>query len=584
MTFSVDDYEKAIARIFQGEHVIGTGFLVAPGYVMTCAHVVLQAIGIEKGNFASYQGQPQERVSLDFHVLATGQLIEAEVVAWLAYSIEIGDVAVLRLLSPEPEGVRSIPLVEVLRDQVEADRHFVYGFGGGKLGGRSDAYRPKANAAGGRFQLCKDDGSNDETIKPGFSGAPVWNEARKCVIGMVATAVVTKDEQQSTAYAIPTKALRPVLKQIEAFYLHDVLMQSLEGCNSDEQKRQLTIAIAATFRQCNLQEDDRYWQKQLVELSTNRPPVRDWEQEGNLVRFAILLAKMEDTPPHVYVQLKTWVECCNLKFSDLLDRLTLEIKTQKIPLSHVCQHLMVVVDQEGTSTHELRVSLWQVADRETYNPKQIELDKLIAIAALPQFIRKQIRKFRQEPKPTIHLFVPRSLFGCDIEMLPSSKRGQTLGSEYPFVVRTNLTTHPIDYCYYDSWNDKWNAFEETIDQPTDTVFQSIDCSQAEEDLVDELEHINAAVLQGHDSVGELFDLISEQTALPVALWSRDPNFQGSMTEMLDCIVKTLHDRIRQKRDIARQAKPESLLGHHLSLVWEDPKIVPPDMLFDPEAC
>ena len=215
MSFGIDDYEKAIARMFDPQgNVIGTGFLVAPGYVMTCAHVVLQAIGIAKEDFAKYKGQPQEVVSLDFHVLATGVKIEAEVVAWETYRLDGGDVAVLKLRSPEPKGVKPIPLAVVNRSQVKDEDHGVYGFGKNSMGGRSDAYRPKATVAGGRFQLCKIGDVNDETIKPGFSGAPVWNEARSCVIGMVATAVVTKDEQQSTAYAIPTRLLQSVLVKI----------------------------------------------------------------------------------------------------------------------------------------------------------------------------------------------------------------------------------------------------------------------------------------------------------------------------------------------------------------------------------
>lgn len=153
MTFSVDDYEKAIVRIFDRQgHVIGTGFLVAPGYVLTCAHVVLQAIGLVKEDFAQYEGQPQERISLDFHLLQSGP-IQAEVVAWLPYSpaLESGDVAALKLLTSEQGEAKPMPLDEVLRVAVENDQHSVYGFGKSAAGGRSDAYRPKTTVAGGRF-------------------------------------------------------------------------------------------------------------------------------------------------------------------------------------------------------------------------------------------------------------------------------------------------------------------------------------------------------------------------------------------------------------------------------------------------
>jgi V8-like Glu-specific endopeptidase len=591
MTFSLDDYEKAIARIFdrQGQ-VIGTGFLVAPGYVLTCAHVVLQAIGIPKESFAKYEGQPQELLSLDFHVLASGQSIQANVVAWLPYSLEAGDVAALKLLTPEPTEAQPIPLVEVSRADVETDRHSVYGFGKGASGGRSDAYRPKANVAGGRFQLCKFD-SEDETIKPGFSGAPVWNEARQCIIGMVATAVVTMDEKQSTAYAIPTKVLQPVLKQVEALYLDDVLEQSLEACSNADEQHQLTLAIDTALRSCNPNGGDCPWRDQLVALGTDRPPRADWETEGRLAHFATLLAQMSSTPAYTYGRLKTWVEQrCHLNFPSLLDRISLEMKQQKkVVPSGKCQHLMVVVEPVETAIHELRVSLLAVPDRDTYNPYEpllpIAQEEGLSPQALPAFLQKTIRdRLHKKTTPTIHLFVPRDLFDCDFAMLPSSRLGDALGSKYPLVIRTNLTTHPIGRYYRDDWQEKWEQVEQAFENPICTTVKPIDCSLPEGELIAELKTIWAAMLEKCDCVSDLFELASEETVLPLALWSRDPQFQNHLTEVLDGIVRHLPDRIQQERATAFKSQIKPVLGHHLSLVWEDPKIVPPDMQFDPEAC
>ena len=319
MTLSVDDYEKAIARIFDAQgNVIGTGFLVAPGYVLTCAHVVLQAIGEAKDKFADYVGQPQELITLDFHVLATGQYIEAEVVAWMPYSLESGDVAALRLKSSAPEGATPVPLVTVTRAEVENDSHAVYGFGRSPNRGRSDAYRPKANVAGGRFQLCKVGDPNDETIKPGFSGAPVWNEPRSCVIGMVATAVVAKEDQQSLAYAIPTQELQPVLQQLEALSLHDVLQKSLIACDSEDDRDRLSRTITVAMRRCNPNGGGRPWHNQLIDMRLDRASITGWEDENPLIYYAVLLAWMEDTPGYVRDHLKDWVERQNANFLELM--------------------------------------------------------------------------------------------------------------------------------------------------------------------------------------------------------------------------------------------------------------------------
>ncbi|TBR56398.1 hypothetical protein B4U84_30095 [Westiellopsis prolifica IICB1] len=594
MTFTIEDYEKAIARIFilkedKTEHVIGTGFLIAPGYVLTCTHVVLQANNVAQDDFTKdeYKNPPKAEISLDFPVLASGQKINAEVVLWLPYNLENGDVAVLKLLTPHPQEAKPMPLVEVSRAEVENDKHSVYGFGKSRTGGRSDAYRPKANVAGGRFQLCKYGDPNDETIQPGFSGAPVWNDSRQCVIGMVATATVPQDKegQQNTAYAIPTKQLQTILKQVDALYLHDILTQSLNTCSDDNKPHLLCIAIDNALRQCNPKGGDRTWQQQLVDL-IDRPPPPGWETEGKLVYFVMMLAWMKDTPTSALEQLKAWVERCRHKYSDLFVRFDDEMRQKNVLPSNECKCLMVAVEQVETSMDELRVSLWAIPNLETYNPHKppmpIILEEVLPRQELPKFVRKKIRdKFRKQPTPTIHLFVPRILFGDDFEMLTSSDFGAVLGSEYPFVVRTNLKTHPIGCYYYDDWHEKWKQIEKTFKNKTCEVAKFIDCSQPAEDLISELEKTCAVILKNCDSVGSWFDLIAEETALPVALWSRNPQFQDQLANVSDGIFEDLPDRIRQEREKAYNSE-KPLLGHHLSLLWEDPKILPPDMQFYPE--
>jgi len=597
MTFGVDEYEQAIARIFDTKgNVIGTGFLVAPGYVLTCAHVVLQAIGVQKEKFAEYQGQPQDSITLDFHVLASGQSIQADVVAWLPYNIEKGDVAALRLRSPAPEGATPIPLVKVTRSEVEQDEHSVYGFGKGANGGRSDAYRPKANVAGGRFQLCKVGDSTDETIKPGFSGAPVWNESRECVVGMVATAVIAKDEQQSTAYAIPTKELEPVLKQIDALSLHDLLQQGLNSCESDESRNALRRSIETTFQRCNPNDGDRLWQDQLLYMATDQPPVTGWEAESRLIYFAVMLANMKGAPIQVYDQLKTWVECHNVHFPDLLDRFTRDMKPQEVTVSNACEHLIVTIERVETSESDqnFRVSVWAIANLESYSPDHPRPENYLVrgeiqtLQALPQRIRELIRFKLGQVNPIIHLFLPRNLFEKGIEVLPSGRRRRTiLGGEYACVLRMNPSSFPRienNQFYRDDWQQKWNQLEETVEEATASVFQEIDCQQPENDIFDALESIYAALLKNCSDVGEWLDMVSEEWALPVALWSRDPQYQDNLEDVLDCIVQLLPDRVRQERDSSHQARNINTLGHHLSLVWEHPRVVPPNEQIDPEAC
>jgi vWA-MoxR associated protein C-terminal domain/Trypsin-like peptidase domain/vWA-MoxR associated protein middle region (VMAP-M) 1 len=586
MSFGVDDYEKSIARIWykDSKTVVGTGFLVAPGYVLTCAHVVLQAIGIKINDFEQQLDRPNQPVEIDFHILNEREKIQAEVVDWLPYRVDGGDVAVLRLLKSEPMGTQPIPLGTFARAELENEKHSVYGFpatGDISVGERSDDYRPKSNSTGGRFLLCKRHDSNDETIQSGFSGSPVWNEARQCVIGMIATAT----EGRGKAYAIPTEKLRPSLDKISAFCLHDVLVRSLDDCQGDE-RHQLIGTIDGALRQCHPNRTGNDWQAQLIEM-LDLPPNAGWDAEGRLVQFVMQLVRMDEMPVAVYDRLKQWVEQRSLDFAALLERITREMKDKPFRSSYHFNHTMVIVDPVETSEHQVRVSLWKISDCENHNPynaEKIILEHEITLDQLPQFIWERMGDTFGTKKPIIHYFVPRSSFCCDTAITPIGRRKRGLGCDYPFVIRTNLKTCPTGRRYRDNWCEKWESIQTVLNQPMKEVVRSVNCALPEDEIIEEMMDVNAAILQDCRDVGDLFDLIADDTALPVALWSREPLFQERLADMLDCDVNALRDRIRQERDMAHKLKSADSFGNHLSLVWEDPKIVPPDMRFDSDAC
>jgi hypothetical protein len=474
MSFSAADYERAIARIYDRDGiVIGTGFLVAPGYVLTCAHVVLSAMGLQtEEDYRKHQTPPQEPLALNFHLLDPLQKLEAQVVTWLPYDRETNDVAALRLLTPLPEPLTPVPLASVSWLEAQTDRHSVYGFAeGNEGGGCTDAYRPKNSVAGGRLQLCKFGDEADETIQPGYSGAPVWNERLKCVIGMIATAKISKDGSKkiNTAQAITVKALQRPLREVTALHLHDVLAQCLADCaDCPQDKARLEQAIAIALQRCHPNcDEDQPLPQQLITLS-DLPPVPGWETEGRLVYFAVLLAWLEDTPAATCNAMEAWVKSCHLPFGDLLACLHKAMKQQQVSAKQGCEHLMVGIEPDETSDDQWRVSMWAIADLAHYNPKRppppVVKDETLTLAAIPGRIRSILRNFPPKPVPTIHLFVPRRLFAQGMEMFPSSRRA-TLGSEYPCVLRTNLKTHPSDRYCYETWQNKWTALATELGHP-----------------------------------------------------------------------------------------------------------------------
>ncbi|MHA6624115.1 nSTAND1 domain-containing NTPase [Pseudonocardia sichuanensis] len=174
--------------------VVGSGFLVGPDLVATCAHVVATAAGTD-----AYGPAPDAPVAIDFPVLPGGPVPGwARVHRWLPIEEDgTGDVALLRLTAPAPPGAVMPP---VRRFDRLWDRPFrVFGFPEGRWDGVWSTGRFRAGQGTGWLQLQGTPG--DQPIEGGFSGAPVWDEASDAVVGM--TVAADRDPGVTTAYLIP---------------------------------------------------------------------------------------------------------------------------------------------------------------------------------------------------------------------------------------------------------------------------------------------------------------------------------------------------------------------------------------------
>src|SRR3712207_1977143 len=94
--------------------IVGTGFRVSDRHVLTCAHVVAQALGVPEETPDSPTGE----VRLDFPLIEPGQPLAGRVVRWLPVRSDGGvtprngeDIAVLELIGEPPRGSQSARLV-----------------------------------------------------------------------------------------------------------------------------------------------------------------------------------------------------------------------------------------------------------------------------------------------------------------------------------------------------------------------------------------------------------------------------------------------------------------------------------------
>ena len=188
--------EEFIARIFgpRGD-AAGVGTLVGPRQVVTCAHVVNVALGLDPRT----QGVPDGLVTLDFP-LAPGQPADDEparytatVEKWAPPSRQGAaglDLAGLVLVDGlTPAGTVPARLAVDVPLTGSAVRVFGYPSTPPRPDGAwvSSVIRGRVAAGGGRIQL---DSGPDAALRvqPGFSGGPVYDDATGRVVGLLATA------------------------------------------------------------------------------------------------------------------------------------------------------------------------------------------------------------------------------------------------------------------------------------------------------------------------------------------------------------------------------------------------------------
>ena len=166
--------------------VIGAGFLAAPGIVLTCHHVIGGA----------------GEVDLDFPLLAPGRKWTAQVIR----SDPERDVAVLRpeALPPDAE-----PLRLIAPEETWGHPFRTFGFPQGHPGGvwvEGKLRSPIGDTGWLQIEGVKGTGY---FVQPGFSGAPVWDDALGGVVGMVTA--VEGNPQVRAAFVIPAKVLRDII-------------------------------------------------------------------------------------------------------------------------------------------------------------------------------------------------------------------------------------------------------------------------------------------------------------------------------------------------------------------------------------
>jgi hypothetical protein len=210
-----ESLKSAIVRIWTSHledgSVIGAGFLVGKRHILTCAHVVTQALGLPDNT----REAPKEEIWLDFPLLPHRERISAKVAQWLPlFPDGKGDIAGLELSIDPPIQANVAHLVSATTVWGHSFRAF--GFPPGQDNGVWVTGQLLDQQAMD-WIVIEGTKAQGYSIGQGFSGTPVWDTQVQGIVGIVVAASQPTDLR--TAFIIPTAVLQgawPLITVLQA--------------------------------------------------------------------------------------------------------------------------------------------------------------------------------------------------------------------------------------------------------------------------------------------------------------------------------------------------------------------------------
>ncbi len=204
--------EKYVVRIWKKEKIVGAGFLVGESQILTCAHVVRDALNLK----ITPHEPPQDDVYLDFPFIEWEKKVPARVVVWgpaLQGEKCVRDIAGLELMLYRPNGSYPAQLgLDATVDIFRENKFCAFGFPRGYDNGAYAYGIVKDRRPDGLVQL-EDEKVTGKAVEKGFSGGPAVDDNELKVLGMIATA----DKQPGTkvSFMIPIQTIVDVWPELK---------------------------------------------------------------------------------------------------------------------------------------------------------------------------------------------------------------------------------------------------------------------------------------------------------------------------------------------------------------------------------
>lgn len=594
-----DSCKRAIASIHHStsEQIVGTGFLVAERYLLTCDHVINAAIS---GDVSLGQ-----QISVRFPLVGQGEFYTTEVVEHWYEGTDLGvcrkDYALLRLLSPLPESVTPIPF----RCPIPGNANLqVFGFPKGDAIGRNLTAANKGLVGSGWLQI-QDSTQTGLGVEGGFSGAPVWCDKINACVGMV----VARDRKRPEAkvgFIIPTEQLAASLRETNKFSLQDILQPHVQA---------IEVELMAAYQLCRPKNWSKPWATKLSSILSDLSIMPDGEAGcSRLLQFVACLLN-QPLDGAIRQPLRDWARPQADNLDDLCKQMLAKLQCAKPPLrSHPSLLISIKPDKNHQDSYEVKG--WLIKDVTAYNPTTgegaeqlsstealqryamendpqaapLDPEAGVSLNDIPNFLADYLDQVGSRnidlQTLTVELFVPLALLNNELEqwLIPDEfDEPLILGKECGVIARSQ---ERLDgYRYRGLWQTKWQQLKQQEDCEACSLFV-LGATNLRQELKAAL-GLKLAQPPNTERGGELALLL--RNATPIALWVRQSVAEIDWGEKMDSLIlngclKAIPERVTQVRRDAPDLDPTDPppvldLGHHLSFVWEDPQRVPPTIQY-----
>lgn len=250
-----------------------------------------------------------------------------------------------------------------------------------------------------------------------------------------------------------------------------------------------------------------------------------------------------------------------------------------------------------------RLKAWLIQDMNQYIEQQqgyssIELSGAIkgetyllndlvkeAHPLITEFLTKGSQELVNDPE--IHIFLPLKLMNQEVDRWLLNDpwgRPKLLGHDYKVVLRF-ADRASGSYRQRPRWRRKWEQHQSSLQRVAFEMFTSGNDNDLDElsSVLDELEDnvVGLQLTQAPSQVerDDVFGVLL-QSALPLAIWGRRSLLNSTNKAELDrilqdCRLEQLPDTVKQERCQARNQEEGCHIGYHLSLLWDNPYLLPP---------